>query len=284
MVSPSTSAPGSTVADTISPAQVEAFHTQGFLVVEGLFSPEQVQTIRAFFDAIAEKGEPIPDRWHPKVDPAHPQDMLGRYPRVMQPHRFDAMSKGMMLHPRVHAMLEALLGEEPVACQSMFYFKPPGARGQALHQDNFYLDVMPDTCIAAWTAIDAADADNGGLMVVPNTHTLPIQCPSMADPGVSFSTHLVNAPKGFKARPVIMQPGDTLFFNGNVIHGSGPNRSKDRWRRAFICHYMKRSTRSLSRSYHPVLAFDGREIPYEFTGTGGPCGEEVKPGSYDKIE
>jgi hypothetical protein len=30
-------------------------------------------------------------------------------------------------------------GTEPYAVQIMFYFRPRGSRGQALHQDNFYL-------------------------------------------------------------------------------------------------------------------------------------------------
>lgn len=280
--------PPSNAAAHLSPEQVSAFHTQGYLIVKGLYSQDEVATIKNFFDDIAAKGETIPGHWELNVDtsnpdPANPNDILHRYPRVMHPHRFDPMSKRMMLHAGVHDVLASLLDEEPVACQSMFYFKPPGARGQALHQDNFYLDVMPDTCIAAWLAVDSANPDNGGLMVIPNTHTLPIQCPSMADPSVSFSTHLVNAPKGLKATPVILEPGDVLFFNGNVIHGSGPNRSQDRWRRSFISHYMRKSTTSLSGGYRPVHNFQGQEIPYEATGKGGPCGGEVKPGSYDKV-
>lgn len=266
----------------LTDAGVQQFRTQGFVVVKGLYSCDEVATIKTFFDTLAAKGEPVPGHWLPTIDSAKPDDILQRFPRVMHPHRFDAMSKTMMLHAGVRQALQAMLDEEPVACQSMFYFKPPGAKGQALHQDNFYLDVLPDTCVAAWLAIDAADPDNGGLMVVPNTHDLPIQCPSDADPSVSFTTHLVNAPKGFKAIPVILEPGDVLFFNGNVIHGSGPNRSKDRWRRAFICHYMRHSTTSLSGGYRPVHNFDGSVVPYEATNGGGPCGNEFKPGSYDK--
>jgi hypothetical protein len=32
----------------------------------------------------------------------------------------------------------------------MIYFKAAGARGQALHQDQYYLRVNPGTCCAAW--------------------------------------------------------------------------------------------------------------------------------------
>ena len=34
------------------------------------------------------------------------------------------------------------------------------------------------------------------------------------------------------------KPGDTLFFDGKVIHGSYMIKTNDRWRRSFICHYM----------------------------------------------
>jgi hypothetical protein len=40
-------------------------------------------------------------------------------------------------------------GSEAYAAQSMYYYKPPGAKGQGMHQDNFYLLASPATCIAA---------------------------------------------------------------------------------------------------------------------------------------
>ncbi len=278
-----------TPATTTAPAalsqeQIEHYHRQGYLIVKGMFSPAEVASIKAKFDRIGQAGKPMPGHWEPTAGEADPsKDVLARYPRVLHPHRFDDESKGWMLHPVVGAALEALLGEEPIAAQSMFYFKPPGAKGQALHQDNFYLEVAPGTCVAAWTAIDPAHPDNGGMYIVPRTHTLEIQCPEVADGNESFTSQLVNAPKGFKAVPAAMEPGDTLFFNGSVIHGSGPNRSKTQWRRSFICHYMPRSSKQISKWYHPLHDFTGQAIPYPESTGGGPCGMEEKPGSYDKV-
>jgi len=54
-------------------------------------------------------------------------------------------------------LLAAFFGCEALACQSMLYFKPPGARGQVLHQDNFYLHARRGTCVAAWLALDRSD-------------------------------------------------------------------------------------------------------------------------------
>ena len=119
--------------------------------------------------------------------------------------------------------MAALMGEEPIAAQSMFYFKPPGSKGQALHQDNYYLRVRPHTCIAAWTAVDRSVPGNGGLYVCPGTHTMEVACPEVADPEESFTTHFVRSPAGITPVPVELAPGDVLFFGGSIVHGSRPN-------------------------------------------------------------
>ena len=67
----------------------------------------------------------------------------------MQPHRQDEASLKWLIDERLNTAMTGLLGREPFAVQTMFYFKPPGARGQALHQDQYYLRVQPGTCIAA---------------------------------------------------------------------------------------------------------------------------------------
>jgi ectoine hydroxylase-related dioxygenase (phytanoyl-CoA dioxygenase family) len=262
--------------------QLAAWNRDGYLIVPRLFSADEVARLRDYFDALGRKGEPIPGHWEPKESTSG--GPLGRWPRVMHPHRFDAMSKAMMLHPHVRVVLEALLGEEAVACQSMFYFKPPGAKGQALHQDNFYLKVAPTTCCAAWTALDVTTPDNGGMYLVPGTHTMDIVCPEMADEGESFTTHLTKIPPGLKAVPALMQPGDTLFFNGSVIHGSGPNRHPTRWRRSFICHYMPAGSSHVSEFYFPIHDFAGHVIEYQRNSDGGPCGQEFAGySSYGKV-
>ncbi len=204
-------------------------------------------------------------------------DPLSFYPRMMHPHRHPdkpvgPISMTWMLDMRVHDILEGLFGEEPVAAQSMFYFKPPGARGQDLHQDNFYLRVHPGTCIAAWAAIDSADEDNGTLIVVPGSHVLPIACPEKSDSARFFTSDHLEVPEGMHTEAVLLTAGDVLFFNGSLIHGSYENSSKDRFRRAFICHYVPASCAEVSSGYRPLLTFDGLEVEKDGASGGGPCG------------
>jgi len=201
-------------------------------------------------------------------------DILAHYPRIMMPHRFDQLAKETMLDERLGSILKVLFGEEPLAAQSMLYFKPPGARGQAFHQDDFYLKTAPGRCMAAWVALDVCDAQNGTLFVAPGSHTQPIQCPHAADLTKSFTTEEVTIPEGTEPVEVLLQPGDVLFFNGAVIHGSTPNSSTERFRRSFICHYVPDSMTEMSASYYPLHRFNGEPLHRNEAVGGGPCGNE----------
>jgi ectoine hydroxylase-related dioxygenase (phytanoyl-CoA dioxygenase family) len=244
------------------------FERDGYALVRGLFSSEEVNEIKETFERLHEAQKPT----YITDDIRDPSDPLYQWPRIIHPHRFDKTALHYLLHPAVRECLITLFGEEPVAPQSMYYFKPPGSRGQAMHQDNLYLLVEPGTCIAAWTAIDRCDRENGGMMVVPKTHQSEIVCPEVADESESWARHLVRPPKGSRAIDVPMEPGDTLFFNGSTIHGSGPNRSKDRFRRSFIGHYAAGSLEKISKFYFPLVNMDGTEHQVEANLSGGPCG------------
>jgi ectoine hydroxylase-related dioxygenase (phytanoyl-CoA dioxygenase family) len=250
------------------------FQDQGYVLVPQMLSPDEVTGLREEFMAL-HAGGPIPGHFAPKPqEPGMPYDILRDYPRIMHPHQVNDLALRYLLDARFCAVLEELLGEEPLAAQSMFYFKPPGARGQALHQDNFYLRVEPGTCVAAWVALDRVDRANGGLEVVPGTHRMDLFCPEEADPGVSFTRDFVPPPPGLERVPVDMEPGDVLFFNGSLVHGSEPNTTADRFRRSFICHYVGRSAERIS-DYYRTLTMSGDPVRLEVATGGGPCGVEA---------
>ncbi|MFE2315995.1 phytanoyl-CoA dioxygenase family protein [Streptomyces sp. NPDC059441] len=252
------------------------FDENGFVVARGLFTAAEIDELCAEFTALHAAG-PVPRHFEPRATPASgPADPLAAHPRVMHPHRINELSLRRLLDPRLREILEVLLGEEVLAAQSMFYFKPPGARGQALHQDNFYLRVEPGTCVAAWIACDVIDRENGGLEVVPGTHRMDLFCPEEADAEVSFVREYVPPPPGLATVPVDMAPGDVLFFNGSLVHGSGPNRSAGRFRRSFIGHYVGRSTDRIGRHY-ATLTMGGEPVVLPESEGAGPCGTEFAP-------
>lgn len=256
--------------------ELEGWERDGFLVVRGLFAAAEVASIAESFNALAARAVPIEGHWEPDLDSP---DILRRYPRVMQPHDFDPISFDLFLDARVRTVLQQLLDEDAVGCQTMFYFKPPGARGQAFHQDNYYLLVQPATCVAAWLAVDRSYPGNGGLQVCPGTHRMDLACPDHADLNTSFVDDFVAPPAGHEPVGLELEPGDMLFFTGSVVHGSDPNSTTDEWRRSFISHYMPASATHIGQWYLPHLYdFHGQRISRESTAWGGPCGvEETRP-------
>ncbi len=257
----------------ISADQIEQFHRDGWCVVPALFDAAEIEAIEAFFEGFKHNGIAMYDDGlkFEQIDPAQ------RQLRAMHPHRHSERAKDWALHPRVLEVLAALLGRPALLAQTMYYFKPPGAKGQGMHQDNFYLLAAPATCIAAWTAIDAATLDNGCLWVVPGSHRNAIHCPKEV-PGENWNnygdSHINPFPRDAKPIAVTVPRGSTMFFGGQLIHGSGPNRTKDTSRRTFIGHYVNESTTSLSKFYHPVLNARGEVVSTVAVDTGGgPCGD-----------
>ena len=251
------------------------FERDGFIAIRGLIPPDEIGTIRDTFMTEASNG-PVPGLSDIRSGNPTGHDPLARYPRMMHPHKHGDKAAGRlarryMLDGRIEPILADLFGEEPYACQSMFYFKPPGARGQDLHQDNFYLRVKPGTCMAAWIAVDDADAGNGGMMCVPQTARLDIACPEKADPALFFTSEHVEPPPGLEPQMMNLKAGDVLFFNGSVIHGSTPNTSPDRFRRSLIFHYVPASTVEMSH-YYEAISFAGDRRDIAVNMDGGPCG------------
>ena len=250
----------------IPPTSISEFAAQGYTLARALFSEDEAARLREHFQVVNREQRRLTDNI------SDPSDPLAQYPRVMQPHRWDALSFQWLIDERLKGWLTSLLGREPYAVQTMFYFKPPGARGQALHQDQFYLRVDPGTCVAAWMAVDRCDEENGCLRVVPGTHALPVMCTVDADANESFSRDEVELPPEYAPVPLIMEPGDVLFFNGQVVHGSYPNSSDDRFRCAMIGHYVVGEAEAVARWYHPVLRMDGSDVDFGISEQGGPCG------------
>ena len=129
----------------ITPELKEHFEIQGYLNIKGMFSKAEAQTLREHYMELRMQGSKPGD--FTGVDVTS-KDPLKKFPRMIHMHRWDSTSLDWLLDKRIGAALTGLAGVEAYAVQSMVYYKPPKARGQALHQDQFYLRAQPGTCIA----------------------------------------------------------------------------------------------------------------------------------------
>jgi phytanoyl-CoA hydroxylase len=256
-------------------ALAEIYRREGVVQVPQLLDDAEVERLRSvFMDQVAADHSLAIDDGVPDDDP------LARFPRFVHPHRRTDVEAGrlsleLMLDSRILDVVTALIGPA-LGAQSMFYFKPPGARGQALHQDNTFLRADPETCLAAWVAVDDVDAENGGLAVVPGSHRTELVCPEPADLTESFTNAEVPVPEGLHKVQTRMKAGDVLFFHGSVVHGSRPNTSTDRFRRSLIFHYVPEASTEIAAFYNPLVRPDRRSTTLSEAIGGGPCGDYAK--------
>ncbi|QJD86950.1 phytanoyl-CoA dioxygenase family protein [Cohnella herbarum] len=212
--------------------------------------------------------------------------------RVHMVSRLDATAEWGLLHPRVLDVTEALIGPDVYALQSMMFLNPPERGGQGWHQDSYYIKTHPDTMVGAWIALEEVDEENGCLWVVPGSNHEPIYPPDGYNGGnvhavdafkdlgtVANVSHLdddVNTLSKIVANypppiSVPMKPGDVLFFHSHLFHRSFPNRTTDRYRRSYVCHYCNARSwipwdhdgyEGDSGNYRQILARGRTHLPY----------------------
>jgi phytanoyl-CoA hydroxylase len=254
----STSAP-TAPGYAVSVEEYVRFRTEGYLIVRGLVAPAEVRELLDHVDDVAARR--AEERIH----------ML---------HRRLEIHERYMLHPRVVDVVQALVGPDVLALQTMLFFKRPGSGGQGYHQDSFHIITEPDTLIGAWIALDRADEENGCLRVTVGSQNEPVypdvdeskghggdrqlaDIPAIAgadDPDERRNDLTAVAAK-YEGREVaaVVEPGDVVFFGGHVLHRSHANRSATRCRRSFVSHYCN------ARSYVP---WDDEPLADGETGNG----------------
>ena len=248
-----------------------AFHRDGYVLVPHVFeAAELVDLAEHVFHvrqpSAAERAKYGVDGYEllgkNALDELTPKELL-QAERLLRLHLFDPPTRQLMLDPRLITLVRRVWPGEPLAVHALYFPKPPGARGMALHADTGYLPTDPPELVGCFIAIfvDDADADNGALNVVRGSHLLTgFDRRSIRTDDFIFPEEFVQ-PAGTELVSMRMQAGDVLMFHGNSLHSSMPNRSPDRWRRVFICHYISAAVRSVSEELNPAFRPSSKEIP-----------------------
>jgi ectoine hydroxylase-related dioxygenase (phytanoyl-CoA dioxygenase family) len=152
---------------------------------------------------------------------------------------------------RLLELASSLLGGGgPVACFGItFVVKAAGDDASAAlwHQDGYpwESDLGITSAVTLWMALDPVGPDNGGLAVIPGSHSLPAQPlgPGGTAPGGGRSVRsLFGGGIGpafvdeSLAVPLVMGPGDVSAHHPHLIHGSPANTSAS-VRRALVLRY-----------------------------------------------
>lgn len=213
--------------------QRNSYKERGYLLVTGLFDNGTADRMIEHYMAMRAEG-PKPGDSGGTSD--EPDDPTHKFPRMINMHKWDEVTEDWAQQADMLAIVNQLIDDTPVLRQTMLYFKPPGGRGQGLHQDQQYITTEP--LIGVWIALDESDEAVGQMIVVPRSHKFGHLLVKAADTSVSFTPVQSVIPAELTEVGINMKPGDALFFDGKTLHGSYLNTTDDRWRRSFICHYI----------------------------------------------
>jgi phytanoyl-CoA hydroxylase len=226
---------------TLTPAQVQEYHDNGFVIVKSLYTPEQA----VYYKSIL-KGE--------LKECA--QGLVSGVKVWMAPVLNPEVCK-LMAEPNIVAMLNQLLGPDLEFLSGKAVFKSADTTfGSPWHQDWFYWEGA--TKLSVWIALDDATPENGCLMFAPGTHKKVFK-KYVAD-GNAFVNRITDADLAeYKKVDVAVKKGDAVIFHDLAAHASHDNTAKiDRW--SFISTYRSGAELDIAKVWEKGMLITGKSV------------------------
>eukprot|EP00163_Fabomonas_tropica_P008936 TRINITY_DN18729_c0_g1_i1.p1 TRINITY_DN18729_c0_g1~~TRINITY_DN18729_c0_g1_i1.p1 ORF type:complete len:371 (-),score=45.14 TRINITY_DN18729_c0_g1_i1:139-1251(-) len=244
----------------LTPAQLEQYERDGFVVVDDLFTDAELETFIDRWNDISFRRVPVPRDMLAMKDVMVAKKIvkLEDKPPIakLQFFQSDPVLRKYLTHERLLDHVESICGPNIKMIHNMLISKPPGlvdpevgkvtGGRHPLHQDLLYFtDRPPERITATWVALQDVNRENGCLSVIPGSHrtkdgkgVLYEHCRPSWKYVNSAYWGVKDLPKDFKSKLVHleMKKGQTVFFHPLLLHGSGRNRSDD-YRRCISAHY-----------------------------------------------
>lgn len=228
----------------IESSQQERFARDGYLLLPGLFDPEQLDGFERRFLALVQGDVPAGDDLVIMRDvmvaqgAVEPETPLHAINKILSFEDDDVLF-AYARDPKLLSVVRGLIGSRVMTISTNVFNKPPGVDGRhPLHQDLRYFALRPEASIVGtWTAMGPVTRENGCLSLIPGSHRAGLLNHLAPDweyvNGGFFAAQGVDLDQRVHLE---MESGDTVLLHPLVLHGSGRNRSPD-FRRAISVHF-----------------------------------------------
>ncbi len=212
----------------LTDTQVDAYRTNGFLVVENVFDEPTLDRLRKVVaELVAGAADVAGHNDVYDLEPSHTPEQP-RVRRIKTPHKWHPIFWELAKHPKLTSILRSLLGPNVRLHGSKLNMKLPHC-GAAVewHQDWAFYPHTNDDILAVGVMLDDVEEDNGPLLTLPGTHrTDKIWdhhqdgrfCGAMdpnATPDLDYSQAVACTGKA----------GSCSFHHVRLVHGSAQNSS-----------------------------------------------------------
>ena len=212
----------------LTPEQLKAFGEQGFVKLEGVFTPAEIAAVTAAIDPFEAAHEAQLREAGGRISISD-ADAITFTTHIA---RQSPVLRAFAAHPAIRDICYDLLGEDVrLYWDQSVYKKTAKAQEFPWHQDNGYTFVEPQQYLTLWLPLVDVDEQNGCPWIAPGKHRL------------GTLEHWLT-PVGYKclrdvpdAVAVPAKAGDAIVFSSLTPHRTGPNRMAGTVRKAYILQY-----------------------------------------------
>lgn len=218
----------------LTPAQIQQYNQEGYLIVRGFLNAEEVEKLYhvAIADSAASKNA------------INVNDSTGKRSKLSLWYKpgndvYGLLTRSQQLVDSVDQLLDKKAdGSQAAVCHfhSKLMQKEPRVGGAwEWHQDYGYWYknefLLPDQMMSVMVAITDATTENGCLQVIKGSHKMGRVEHGFAGEQVGASQRYVDlALNTMELVYVELKAGDVLFFHSNILHRSEANLSdQPRW-------------------------------------------------------
>lgn len=224
----------------ITKVQRQQYQDEGYTVVRGLISPQEVAAVRARLMEILAGDHDWPQEHFQVLDPAKFRNANGGFVPfgVQRPAKREPIFKSIADHPNLQRAMAQLLDGPVERFTDQALIKNKAVRGESFyHQDSDYWHIPPERGANAWIALDEVGPGASALALLPGTHRIweivPHEAyydePSLhnAQTGQAFKRYRIPFDQIDFSKEVLlaMSPGDAAFFTNYTWHRAEPNLS-----------------------------------------------------------
>ena len=248
----------------IGDTQKSFYDDNGYLVVEDVFSADEMAALRDALDEIVAGARGLRD--HDEVydlEPSHTAERP-RVRRIKAPASVHPAFRKILDHPNLQAVLKTLLGPNLRMHGNKLNIKA-AEYGSPVewHQDWAFYPHTNDDVLAVGVMMDDMTLDKGPLMVIPGSHKGPVH--DHHGNGVFIGAMDPEADLDYaSAVPLTGRAGSCSFHHVRMVHGSAQNRS-DSDRRLLLYEITAADAWPLVRFPDTLEAFNANMIAGEPT-------------------
>lgn len=199
----------------LTQAQKDFYHQNGYLIgLPPIYTPEEMRGLNAELPnllALLKPGEGAKD--------------------IREWHETSTYLYDIVMNPRIHDLVEGILGPDFYCWASNFFIKEPFSKSTVgWHQDAYYWPMHPHNSVTVWLAFDDVDEENGGMKIIPGSHLHGLikhkrssQTDSVLSLELETGTFSESSAAQFK-----LKAGQVSLHDDRAVHGSPANPSARR--------------------------------------------------------